>query len=270
MAFNGAGLFVRLYNWVQDRNNGIKILATRMDAEMDGFATGLSTCITKDGQQTVMANIPFNNNKITLLAAGTIRTDAVNLGQLQSSSGQVGSASGSGNYIAALTPTLTGYSDGMALNIYFADTNATSGTATLNIDANGAINIVNAQGSPLKRNTIISGMAKVVYYGSKFYYTPPVSAGLYGLYDGGSIANNATAAVNRSFTFDTTSTSGTIATDQSATVGDRFALTKFGTNAMTIVLGSQLFNGSSAVPVTTSEGNTLMTYTGAARGWVEG
>lgn len=71
MAFNGSGVFQRLYNWITDRGNGIKIRADRMDAEMDGFATGLSTCITKDGQTTVTANIPMSTFRHTGLGAGS-------------------------------------------------------------------------------------------------------------------------------------------------------------------------------------------------------
>lgn len=78
MAFNGSGLFVRLYNWVADRNANIKIRADRMDAEMDGMATGLSTCITRDGQSTITAAIPFNGQRITGLGDPTSATDAVN------------------------------------------------------------------------------------------------------------------------------------------------------------------------------------------------
>lgn len=57
MAFNGAGVFVRLYNWVTDAANGINIRADRMDAEMDGFASGLSQCLTRDGQAAMTANL---------------------------------------------------------------------------------------------------------------------------------------------------------------------------------------------------------------------
>lgn len=69
MAFNGSGVFVRLYNWVNDRNANIKVRADRMDDEMDGIATGLSTCITKDGQTTTSAAIPF---------ASGLNTDTIN------------------------------------------------------------------------------------------------------------------------------------------------------------------------------------------------
>lgn len=59
MAFNGAGIFSRLYSWVADAAAGIKIKSDRMDAEMDGFATGLTKAICKDGQSTTTAAIPF-------------------------------------------------------------------------------------------------------------------------------------------------------------------------------------------------------------------
>jgi hypothetical protein len=59
MAFNGTGTFARIHSWVSDKANSIKILASRMDSEMDGFATGLSTCVTKDGQTTTTARVPF-------------------------------------------------------------------------------------------------------------------------------------------------------------------------------------------------------------------
>ena len=48
-----AGVFARLYNWVTDAAAGVKIRADRMDAEMDGMATGLSTCVLKDGTQII-------------------------------------------------------------------------------------------------------------------------------------------------------------------------------------------------------------------------
>ena len=78
MAFNGAGVFSRIYNFVTDRNSGIKILASRMDGELDGFATGLSNTICRDGQSTITQDIPFNNRKITGLGNATADADALN------------------------------------------------------------------------------------------------------------------------------------------------------------------------------------------------
>lgn len=78
MAFNGSGAFSRIHNWFSDQNNSIDITASRMDAEDDGFATGLSNALCRDGQSTVSANIPFNNKKITGLGDATGDTDALN------------------------------------------------------------------------------------------------------------------------------------------------------------------------------------------------
>lgn len=68
MPFNGSGVFQRLRNWVADATASVPIDAEYHDSEDDGFATGLSTCITKDGQTLITQNIPFNNKRITGLA----------------------------------------------------------------------------------------------------------------------------------------------------------------------------------------------------------
>lgn len=64
-AFNGSGTFVRSYNWVTDAANGINITASRFDTEDDGFAGGLSNCLTRDGQGGPTANISWNGYSIT-------------------------------------------------------------------------------------------------------------------------------------------------------------------------------------------------------------
>jgi hypothetical protein len=59
MPFSGSGSFSRVHDWTTDEGNGVNITASRMDAEDDGFATGLSTCMTKDGQTATTAVVPF-------------------------------------------------------------------------------------------------------------------------------------------------------------------------------------------------------------------
>ena len=62
MSFNGSGVFNRVFGvggWATDKTNLVPVTASRVDSEMDGMATGLSTCICKDGQTTVTARIPF-------------------------------------------------------------------------------------------------------------------------------------------------------------------------------------------------------------------
>ena len=82
MAFNGSGTFNRIHNCVTDLANSVAITASRMDTEQDGFATGLSNCITKDGQTNPSANLPMNSKKHTGLAAGASAGDSVRYEQV--------------------------------------------------------------------------------------------------------------------------------------------------------------------------------------------
>lgn len=82
MPFNGAGVFTRIYSWVTDQANGILVRADRMDTDTNDIATGLSNCITRDGQSPPTASIPMGGQKITGLASGAVSTDAVNYGQV--------------------------------------------------------------------------------------------------------------------------------------------------------------------------------------------
>lgn len=80
MAFNGNGVFLRLFRWATDAANNVDPNAGRFDQEDDNFATGLSNCLTKDGQTQPTANIPMNGKKIVNLGTATASTDALSLG----------------------------------------------------------------------------------------------------------------------------------------------------------------------------------------------
>lgn len=154
MAFNGTGTFSRLYTWLSDKTNSIPITASRMDAEFDGIATGLSSCITKDGQTTVTANIPFNSKKITGLGVGNARTDSINISQVQD--GQftyLGTTGGAADaYTLAPAPAITAYTTTMQYCVKIHATNATI-TPYLQISSIGTpasdavIKKINASGS---------------------------------------------------------------------------------------------------------------------------
>lgn len=61
---------------------GTVISSTVFNAFTSDIATGLSTCVLKDGTQTVTANIPMSNFKFTGLAAGTATGDSLRYGQV--------------------------------------------------------------------------------------------------------------------------------------------------------------------------------------------
>ena len=128
MAFNGTGTFLRIYNWVTDKVNGVPITASRFDAELDGMATGLSNCITKDGQTTIIANIPLNSNKLTGVGSGTARADAINVGQVQDNQFLYLGTTGGGAdvYTLAPSPAITAYATTQKFTAKISATNLTT------------------------------------------------------------------------------------------------------------------------------------------------
>lgn len=103
MAWSGAGVFARLYNWVQDRDNSIKILASRMDAEFDNFKGGLENCLTRTGETPPTAALAMNAQKITGLANGAAATDACAYGQLTTFEATLGTMSTQAASAVAIT-----------------------------------------------------------------------------------------------------------------------------------------------------------------------
>lgn len=131
MPFSG-GVFSRVYNWVSDKNSSINITASRMDTEDTGFATGLSSCLLKDGTQTVTANIPMNSFKFTGLASGSVTGDSATVGQIQSGAIIYCGTSGGTANAQTLTPSpaLAAYAAGNRFSFLPVATN-TSGTVTI-------------------------------------------------------------------------------------------------------------------------------------------
>jgi len=135
MAFNGSGTFNRLYTWVIDAANGIKIRADRMDAEMDGFATGLTDCVTRDGQSPWLANLPAGGFRLTGMGDGVAADDSATLRQVQGGKNAFAIGAGTANAItAAFVPTFVTLTDGVQLNVRALLTN-TSPIVTFAPDA---------------------------------------------------------------------------------------------------------------------------------------
>lgn len=154
MAFS-SGTYSRLYSWQTDAANGINITDTRMDAEFDGIATALSTCLLKDGTQTVTANIPMSTYKFTGLGSGSARTDSVNAGQLQD--GLLNWVDGGGTadaITATYAPAITTLVDGQLCFVRATAANATT-TPTFAPSGLTARTIVKNGGAALAAGDIV-------------------------------------------------------------------------------------------------------------------
>lgn len=163
MAFNGSGTFVRLYDWTDDRDAEIPITASRFDSEDDGFATGLSTCITKDGQTTITANLPMSGFKHTGVGDANARDDYAVVGQMQDNSYSFAVGAGTANaQTVTLAPAVTAYADGMVISFEAGATN--TGNTTLNVNSVGAQSVVLPNGDELPAGAITSGRFYTAIY----------------------------------------------------------------------------------------------------------
>jgi len=144
MSFNGSGTFV-----INSTGNpvvtGTVISSTWLNALTADLATGLSTCVLKDGSQTITANIPMSSYKLTGLAAGTSNGDSVRFEQLTGSGIPWIAAGGTADAITATySPAVVALSDGLmvafrasAANTTTTPTFAPSGLTAHTITKNG-------------------------------------------------------------------------------------------------------------------------------------
>jgi hypothetical protein len=166
MSFNGSGTFV-INSTGQPVVANTVISATVFNALTADLASGLTNCITKDGQSTPTANIPMGSNKITGLANGTLIGDAANLGQVQSTVAKLISITGTDTVLGTMSPTLTAYAAGQLF--YFIASGANTGAVTLNVDGLGAKAITRDGSTALAAGDINSGeIVVVIYDGTRF------------------------------------------------------------------------------------------------------
>lgn len=165
MSFNGSGTF-QINTTGQPVVAGTVITATAFNALTADLATGLSTCVTKDGQTTVTANLPMGGNKLTGLGAGSLATDSARLSQVQGNIVSLLGVSGIDTITGSGSPQVTAYTTGQMF--WFVASGTNTGAATLNIDSLGAKSITRGTAA-LAAGDIISGsVALVVYDGTQF------------------------------------------------------------------------------------------------------
>ena len=226
MSFNGNGVF-QINTAGQPVVSGTVISSTAFNALTADLATGLSTCITKDGQTTATANIPLGGFKLTGLGVGSAATDSPTLGQVQSTAVKlIASISGTNTITGALSPALTAYAAGQMF--YFVSAGANTGAATLNINSLGAKSITKNGTTALDSGDIASGeLVVVVYDGTQFQLINAMSTG------------------DITFSTNTISTSGT---------NQNMILDPNGTGAVLVNTATTLYGGA-AVEITAAGSN---------------
>src|SRR3990167_4269525 len=106
MAFSGGVFSLSAGNPVV---TGTTISSTVQNNTMSDVATGLSTCVLKDGTQIVTANIPMATFKFTGMGSGTAATDSASFGQLGAELISTSSIAGSATSVLDFTGLTSAY-----------------------------------------------------------------------------------------------------------------------------------------------------------------
>ena len=177
MSFNGSGTF-QINTAGQPVVTGTVISSTAFNALTADLATGLSTCVTKDGQTNPTANLPMAGYKLTGLGSGSANTDSATLGQVQSNTvSLIGSISGTDTITGSLSPALTAYATGQMF--WFVAANANTGATTININSLGAKSITKNGTTALAASDIKAGQTVVIVYdGTQFQLVGSSLAGI--------------------------------------------------------------------------------------------
>lgn len=142
MAWNGSGTFSRLYNWVTDRDAGVKIQATRMDGEDDGFATGINACLAKNGENAATGNLNLGGYRYTNAATPTALTDLATALYAKSAGASTSLVISAGTANAQTVTNSLAYTALTAGIVqWFLPGNANTGACTIAVDGLTAKNI---------------------------------------------------------------------------------------------------------------------------------
>lgn len=153
MSFNGSGTFL-INSAGQPVVTNTTITSTAFNLLTADLATGLSTCLTKDGQTTPTANIPMGTFKITGLGNGTVATDAAAFGQITAFGvpGYTTTATAAGSTTLTVASTYNQYFTGvttqtvvlpvtstLVLGFQFRIVNMSTGVVTVNPSGGQAV-----------------------------------------------------------------------------------------------------------------------------------
>jgi hypothetical protein len=207
--------------------------------------------------------------QISGVIAGTAATDAVNKTQMETAIAAAGLPATSGTILNSSVDMTAGYlaqkftaATGGGLSFVTSNPGVNESLAG-SLDVNGltgTTNVAAADTFPVYDATSAAIRKQ----------TRALLVGKYGLILQSDQMGDFTATVGGFWPCDTTSNSFTMTFPATPTRGDIFAVTKFGEGALTFLLNSSTFYGSSTPPPTISnEGVSFFYYSGATRGWID-
>ena len=167
MGWNGSGTFSITYSG-NPVVTGTTISSTWANGTLNEVATGLTLCLTKDGQNTPTGNLPMGGYKHTGVGNASAATEYAAYGQVQGATYQLlTSVAGTDTITAAVTPVFSAYAAGQVFRFVVANTN--TGAVTININSKGAVAITKQGTNALVAGDIVAGVtAEIIYDGTQF------------------------------------------------------------------------------------------------------
>ena len=182
MAWNGAGVWNRLYSWATDALNGLNISSSRMDDEFGNVKGGLENCVTRSGENQPLANLPMGSFRHTTVGTASARDHYAQVGQIQDTGYTWGgTAGGTANALTfSVTPAITAYVAGQTFNFQVNAVNTAA--ATLAVNGLTATAIVKEGGSALTAGDLpVGAIVQVTYNGTNFRLNRTTASGLSGV-----------------------------------------------------------------------------------------
>lgn len=168
MPFNGSGVYSPP-SADFPAVSGTVILAAKFNSVVNDMSTGISTCITKDGQTTPTANLPMGGFKHTTVANSAARDQYAATGQVQDQSFTwCGTAGGTADALTlSPTPPITAYAAGQSF-VFKSGASPNTGAATVAVSGL-ATKAIQVDGAALTAATIEADTwYRVTYDGAAF------------------------------------------------------------------------------------------------------
>jgi hypothetical protein len=164
MPFNGSGAFT-LSDSIE---NGTLGDASEVQNILVDIGSGLTNCLTKDGQQTVTNDIPMNGFSFTGMGPGAARTDSATIANMQDDTGVfVTQVSGNDTITLLPSPAISAYAVGQKFRFQPVLSNTTA--VTVAISGLAAKNVHSRSGSQLLAGDLLeSSIAEITYDGTQF------------------------------------------------------------------------------------------------------
>jgi hypothetical protein len=172
MTWNGSGDFQRVHNFSADASAGIKILASRQDAEWANFETGLENCVTRNGENSPTADLPMAGQKHTNVGAAASTTQYLRADQFLRSFPIYCAFGGTAEAMSASAQfALTSLTAGVQVLLSCPSVNTTT-SVTLGLTGAGTGTVLRADGRGPARGQV-KGLHRYIYDGTNWILTDP-------------------------------------------------------------------------------------------------